>query len=70
MVAHFTLRTYGVNKAFRFGKAFGYIERIVKSDVFLRERPSLHHTCELPSVISTMGILQYNIMDLISMTIS
>ena len=31
MVAHFTMRTYGVNQALL--KAFGYIERVVKSDL-------------------------------------
>ena len=40
-------------------KAFGYIERVVKSD-FFRIRPILHHSCatcpELPSYISTMKL--------------
>ena len=30
----FTMRTHEVNQTFRFVKAFGYIERIVKSDFF------------------------------------
>ena len=30
MVAHFTMRTYGADQAFRF--AFGYIEKVVKSE--------------------------------------
>ena len=67
MVDHFTMRTYGVNQTFRFVlNAFGYIERVVKSEFFFRKRPILHHTCakrsELPSYISTMtypGPLSY-----------
>ena len=34
MVAHFTMRTYGVNHDFRLLQAFGYIERVVESDIF------------------------------------
>ena len=34
MVAHFTMRTHGVNQAFHLLKAFGYIERVVNSDFF------------------------------------
>ena len=41
-------------------KAFGYIERVVKSEEKNRKRPISHHTCatcsELPSDISTMGL--------------
>ena len=34
MVAHFTMRTHGVNQTLDLLKAFGYIERVVKSDFF------------------------------------
>ena len=55
MVAHFTMRTYGVNWALRFVEAFGYIEGVVKP-----EKNILHHTCatysDLTSDISTMGL--------------
>ena len=59
MVAHLPIRTYGVNKHFDLLKAICYIERIVISDFFCRERPSffllMRATCgELPSYISTM----------------
>ena len=57
MVAHFSMRTYGLDQAFvDLLKAFGYIERIVK--FLCRKRHILHHTCvtcsEPPSNISTM----------------
>ena len=32
MVASFPLRTHEVNQAFRFVEAFGYIERVIKSE--------------------------------------
>ena len=32
MVAHFTMRTYGVNQAFQFVEGMGYVKRVVKSD--------------------------------------
>ena len=39
-------------------KAFGYIERVVKSDLFSIKKPILHKTCaacsELPTYIRTM----------------
>ena len=51
MVAQNTVRTYGLNHA------FGYIERVVKSDFFSQKRPILLHKCatksELPSYIRT-----------------
>ena len=34
MVAHFTMRTKGEIRHFDLLKAFGYIERVVKSDFF------------------------------------
>ena len=65
MVAQNTVRTYGVNhfKFFDMLKAFGLIERFVKSDFFSRKRPILLHTCvtcsELPSYISTMSTMHF-----------
>ena len=44
MVEQFTMRTYGVNRAFDLLKAFCYIERAVKSDFFWK-RPNFRHTC-------------------------
>ena len=45
-------------KLYELFKAFGYIERVVNSEIFCRKIPILHHTCatcyELPSYISTM----------------
>ena len=42
-------------------KAFGYIKRVVKSDLFFGKRPCLHHTCatlnEQPSNIKTMSAM-------------
>ena len=59
MAAHFTMRSYGVNQKFRLLKAFGYIERVVKSDLF-RKLTTLHLTCvtcsELPSYVITMPL--------------
>ena len=45
MIAHLTMRTHGVNQAFRF-VTFGYIERVFKSNFFwnrpiLRPNPAL-----------------------------
>ena len=58
MVAHFTMRTYGVNQAFRFFSGIWYMERVIKPDFFSRNRPILYYTCatcsELPSYIKTM----------------
>ena len=54
MVAHFNMRTYGVNQTF-----LCYIERVVKAQEKNRKRPISHHTCatcsKLPPYISTMG---------------
>ena len=57
MVAHSTMRIYGVDlRRFDLSKAFGSIERVVKSKK-VRKRPILHHACatcsELPSYLST-----------------
>ena len=38
MVAHLTMRTHGVTQAFRFVNAFGYIDRVIKSGIFLEGR--------------------------------
>ena len=45
MVAHFTMRTYGVNQVFRFVEGIGHIERIVKSDFFSLKKDLFFHTC-------------------------
>ena len=60
MVAYFTMRTHGVNQAFRFVEGIWLHREIESSDsIFLFEkRPCLHHTCatgnEQPSNIKTM----------------
>ena len=59
MVAHFTMRTYGVNPEFRFNQGIClHREWVVKSDFFSRKIPFLHHACatcsEQPSNIKTM----------------
>ena len=59
MVAHYSMRTYGVNQEFRFDKGI-WLHR--KSGqirfFFLRKIPFLHHACatfyEQPSNIKTM----------------
>ena len=45
MVAHFTMRTHGVNQTLDLLKAFGYIERVVKPDLFFGNRPYFDHSC-------------------------
>ena len=52
MVAHFTMRTYGVNQVFRFVEG-GYIERVVKSDFFLGKG--------LLYIISAQHVLSYHL---------
>ena len=58
MVAHFTMRTYGVNEAFRFVEGTWLHRKSHQIRFFVRKRPILHHTfatcSELPSYISTM----------------
>ena len=57
MVAHFTMRTYGVYQLFRFVEGI-WLHRKSRQIRFFRKRPILLHTCarcsELPSYISTM----------------
>ena len=59
MVAHFTMRTYGVIRNFDLIKAFGYIERVVKSDSFFGKYILSHYACatcsEQSSYIKTMA---------------
>ena len=60
MVVHFTIRTHEVQtKNFDLLKAFGYIERVVKSDFFFRV--FFYHACatcsDLPSYISPMVLI-------------
>ena len=38
MVAHFIMRSYGVNQAFDLFKALVYIERVVKSEFIFRKK--------------------------------
>ena len=58
MVAHFTMRTYGVNEEFRFVESI-WLHRKSRQSRFFSERPILHHTCatysELSSYVSTIG---------------
>ena len=60
MVAQNMVRTYGVYLVFRYVKAFGYSERVVKSEIFCRKILIFLHTCatcsEIPSYINTMRI--------------
>ena len=58
MVAHFTMRTFGVNQVFR--SVIGMLLHRKSHQILkrFRKRPILHHTCalcsELPSYISTV----------------
>ena len=59
MVAHFTMRTHGVNQAFRFVEGIWLHRKSHQIRFFFFEkRPCLHHTCatgnEQPSNIKTM----------------
>ena len=59
MVAHFTMRTYGVNQEFRFAEGIWLHRKSRQVRVFFRKRPFLHHTCatcfEQPSHMKTHG---------------
>ena len=59
MVAHFTMRTNGVNEENRFVEGIWLRRKSRKIRKKNRKRPILHHTCAicagLPSYISTMG---------------
>ena len=63
MVAHFTMRTYGVNLEFRFVEGISVHRKSRKIRVFSWKCPILHHTCatcsELPSYMSTMTMLLF-----------
>ena len=58
MVAHFTMRTDGVNQASRFVEGIWLHRKSRQIQDENRKRPILHHTCaicsELPSYICTM----------------
>ena len=58
MVAHFTMRTYGVNQAFQFVEGIWLHRKSRHIRFFFRKRPILLHTCatcsELTSYIRTM----------------
>ena len=58
MAAHFTLRTYGVNKEFRYFEGCWLHRKSRQLQKKNRKRPISHHTCatcsELPSYISTI----------------
>ena len=55
MVAHFTMRTYEVNQAFRFVEGIWLHQKIRQILFFSQKRPILRHTCaicsDLPSYI-------------------
>ena len=58
MVDHFTMRTHGVNQAFRFVEGIWLHQKSHQIQFFSEKRPCLHHTCatlnEQPSNIKTM----------------
>ena len=60
MIDHFTMRTHGVNQAFRFLKGIWLHWKSLQPDFVSRKTPNLHHTCascsDLPSYISAMQI--------------
>ena len=57
MVAHFTMRTYGVNQEFRFAEGIWLHRKSLQIRNF-SEKTFLHHTCETfseqPSHMKTM----------------
>ena len=59
MVAHFTMRTYGVNQEFRFAEGIWLHRKSRQIRFFFGKDLSLHHTCatcsEQPSHIKTIG---------------
>ena len=58
MVAHFTMRTHGVNQAFRFVEGIWLHRKSHEIRKKIPKRPILYHTCatcsELPFYVSTM----------------
>ena len=55
MVAHFTIRTYGVNQAFQFVDGIWLHRKSRQIRKTSKKIPILHHTCaELPSFISSL----------------
>ena len=58
MVAHFTMRTHGVNQAFLFVEGIWLHRKSHRIRFFFEKRPCLHHTCatcnEQPSNIKAM----------------
>ena len=61
MVAYFTMRTHGVNQAFRFVEGIWLHRKRRQSVIFTRKDPIFFHACatcnELPSNISTMAYI-------------
>ena len=59
MVAHFTMRTHGVNQAFRFVKGILLYQKSRQIRFFFGKRPCFHLSCatwnEQPSNMKTMG---------------
>ena len=45
MVAHFTMRTYGVKQGFRFVEGIWLHRKSSRIRFLFRKRPMLHHTC-------------------------
>ena len=45
MVAHFTIRTYGVKQGFRFVEVICLHRKSNQSQFFFRKRPILYHMC-------------------------
>ena len=64
MVAHFPMRTYGVNQAFRCVEGIWLNQKSRQARHFFRKRPILHHNCEtcaeLRSYIRTVIQPTYN----------
>ena len=58
MVAHFTMRTHGVNQSFRFVEGFWLHRKSRTKSDFFRKRSILHNNCaicsKLPYFINTM----------------
>ena len=63
MVAHFTLRTYGVNQEFRFDEGIWLHQKSGQIRFFFEKYLFLHHACatcsKQPSYIKTMVYIVY-----------